>query len=648
MNSLTFVWLLALLIPIIIHLFYFRRFKLIDFSNLSVLREIKTAQMKSRKFKKILLLINRLFFVLMLLVFFLNLLAGTSHKSSEANYIYVDNTSSMFLPIYSAQTKLDAIIDVARIVLAQIDVDQYYYFFEGGGIQSTRLYGDDLVKNISQLEESSNASSFSEVVNDLEVLDETSHLMYFSDFQKNGLQIADQVQSNHRITLVRIEDESYFNAYVDSVYLESLYVNPDGLSTLNVVIGISGSIIENDSLPVRFISDDQLIATELVSGLEKTQIVSIDIDLAQLNSRKLKIVLGDQRVTFDNTYFAILPKYVQPVVTYVSVDNRNRYIESIFSNNVLFDFKHFQLEDIDYQRISRSDFLIVDGFESIPSFLRNFEGSTVLLIPTNAISISSYNDYLETNIMLQSSEGLQMQILPNFELALFSNIFTEVDSRTNFPNGLSLYQPSSYEDGYLLNGFGQSFLSSQKISDQSVLFFGSPLELAYTSLPIHSLFVPLMYQLVFKSVQLDPRLSYLADERFLTFNVPLAKEPKALIINSAEITYSPNYRLTQGKLLVEFPPNFNVTGYFNLINGADTLASFAVNRAKSESELSFYSVEELETFAENNDQINLIALSDFSSSSIFEENGTAETAAKFMLLLTIIFLVSETLLARFL
>jgi hypothetical protein len=167
-------------------------------------------------------------------------------------------------------------------------------------------------------------------------------------------------------------------------------------------------------------------------------------------------------------------------------------------------------------------------------------------------------------------------------------------------------------------------------------------------LEVHSLFVPLMYQLVFKSVQLDPRLSYLADERFLTFNVPLAKEPKALIINSAEITYSPNYRLTQGKLLVEFPPNFNVTGYFNLINGADTLASFAVNRAKSESELSFYSVEELETFAENNDQINLIALSDFSSSSIFEENGTAETAAKFMLLLTIIFLVSETLLARFL
>ena len=63
-----FLWAMAALaIPIIIHLFYFRRFKKVSFTNVRLLKEIKEETASRNKLKDLLILLSR-FLALALLI----------------------------------------------------------------------------------------------------------------------------------------------------------------------------------------------------------------------------------------------------------------------------------------------------------------------------------------------------------------------------------------------------------------------------------------------------------------------------------------------------------------------------------------------------------------------------------------------------
>ena len=57
----SFLWALGVLVlPIIIHLFYFRRFKKVEFTNVRFLKEIKEETASRSKLKNLLVLLSRL------------------------------------------------------------------------------------------------------------------------------------------------------------------------------------------------------------------------------------------------------------------------------------------------------------------------------------------------------------------------------------------------------------------------------------------------------------------------------------------------------------------------------------------------------------------------------------------------------------
>ena len=62
--------LFALLIPILIHLFNFRRHKLVYFSNTTVLRSIQQENAKTRKLKYLVTLLLRCLFITALVLAF--------------------------------------------------------------------------------------------------------------------------------------------------------------------------------------------------------------------------------------------------------------------------------------------------------------------------------------------------------------------------------------------------------------------------------------------------------------------------------------------------------------------------------------------------------------------------------------------------
>ena len=102
--------LLALSIPIIIHLFNFRKTRRVYYSSTQFLKNIKEASTSSLKIKHWLILASRLFFLTFLVLAFAQpFIPAQQHRSSDPDvYIYLDNSASMTNEVGTDFTALDA------------------------------------------------------------------------------------------------------------------------------------------------------------------------------------------------------------------------------------------------------------------------------------------------------------------------------------------------------------------------------------------------------------------------------------------------------------------------------------------------------------------------------------------------------------
>jgi hypothetical protein len=119
-NYPVFLWALAFLaIPVIIHLFNFRRTTRIFFSNVRFLKQIKQETTQKRKLKQYLILASRLLFLFFLVMVFAQpfLPAGEQLGSQREITIYLDNSFSMSAPVEEKVRALDAGAGFVREIL---------------------------------------------------------------------------------------------------------------------------------------------------------------------------------------------------------------------------------------------------------------------------------------------------------------------------------------------------------------------------------------------------------------------------------------------------------------------------------------------------------------------------------------------------
>ena len=95
----TFLWALAFLaIPVIIHLFYFRRFRKVYFTNVRFLREVKEDTSARSKLRNLLVLIARLLALAFLILAFVQPFIPQDNEvkaGRKAVSVFVDNSYSM-------------------------------------------------------------------------------------------------------------------------------------------------------------------------------------------------------------------------------------------------------------------------------------------------------------------------------------------------------------------------------------------------------------------------------------------------------------------------------------------------------------------------------------------------------------------------
>ena len=125
----SFLWALAALsVPVIIHLFNFRRTTRVYFSNTRFLKQVKEATSSKRKLKHYLILASRLLFLAFLVITFCQpIIPAEEQFGSTRNIVlYLDNSQSMSALMDDKTRGLDAAVSYARSIVEVFPADTRY------------------------------------------------------------------------------------------------------------------------------------------------------------------------------------------------------------------------------------------------------------------------------------------------------------------------------------------------------------------------------------------------------------------------------------------------------------------------------------------------------------------------------------------
>lgn len=670
-----FLWgLLALAIPIIIHLFNFRRTRKIYFSNNQFLKNVKEATTSKLKVKHLLILLARLAFITFLVLTFAQpYLPGKNSEEKSAGesplvYLYLDNSLSMSSELANGVRGIDQGVSfVDEIVSYYPRSTQYKLLTNGfGSFSRVAKSSEELTDIVSEVDLTGVARSTDEVLQKIQSDIQVSSLQgepisradvyLISDFQKSTTGEMSELGTDTtlQVNLVPVQSSFRQNVFVDSVYLANPFIMAGQTNELAVSLRNEGSE-EVEDLIVRLLINEQQVAsasTSINSFASETITFPLNFPLEQQN--QCRLVFEDYPVTFDNEFYFTLNLGNKINILEITPNlagnrlNSSTNVAKVYANEGVFNFQSYSIDNLDYSLLDNTDLLILNEIEGanqnasvLLPYIREFledEGHMVFILPSSG-DVSFLSEITRnTSLAAQrqtytDSTGVRTVTLANPDLAnpFFDNMFEGKADNFDMPFAVPLVNHNLPGNSLLSYKTGDPYLLSLRTpittSDQ-IFVFSTPLRQEFTSLYRHAIFVPVMYRLASMSKSLDVPLYYPMDENTLTLEASRLLDSASREASGQRYLYKlrhdeqeliPLQRVVNGRLLMEIPQNVVEAGFYDLVrteeaadaaNNAVDLLSLSFNNTEAESLVAQYTVNELTQRIEGMDQVSLYEAED--------------------------------------
>jgi hypothetical protein len=648
-----FLWALtALSIPIIIHLFNFRKTTRIFFSNTRFLQQVKQETTQKRKLKQLLVLASRLLFLLFLVLAFAQpFLPASEQLTSQRNLVvYLDNSYSMSAPVEQKVRALDAAIGYVREVVELFPTETRFKLITNDFAPFSNTYKSksEILDQLSQIRLSPLSRSFSEVVK--RIGDPGNTVFWISDFQKSTVGANLVLDSTWQIRLVPIEYQQTSNVFVDSIYLDNPFIIGGEKNTLRVRLRNEGPRTV-EGLVTKLTINGIQAATSSVT-IEPNSLIETSFDLARglKGFNKAVLSFSDFPVSFDNEFYFTLNYSGRLKIVEIKPDGRPTHVENVYGNKELFDFHGFAESNVDYSELANADLVIVNGINKIDNALnaalqlyRNNNGS-LLIIPGLQPDNNSYKELLNLSLT-KTVSPIPMELdKPDFQNPFFENVFEEKSAALAMPQAQKVLDWGADRSAILRFKNGQPYLS--RFNNTFVL--ASSLNREVSDLSSHAIFVPVMYRIAASGKKAERKPYYYLSASLVTVPADsLTGDEPARMKGAQELV--PSQRRLGDKLLLEIP-RFSINhGFYYVTHGRDTLDLLAFNLEKKESMLAQFAGEEVKTAIGGGNQVSIFkATSAETFSNEIKERYLGTPLWKYALILALIFLLAEVLLIRFL
>jgi hypothetical protein len=609
-----FLWgLLTLAVPIIIHLFNFRRYKTLYFSSLTFLQQIDQETKSTQRLKHLLVLIIRCLALAAMVIAFANPYIPVSDANGGGGKpvlaIYLDNSFSMTAKGTEGELLSEA-REMARKFIkdATLDTRILLNTNELNGIEQRLLTKVEALEYLDKIQPSSIVRQIDDVINWQRAFIDKQHqtqqrigsrqYVIFSDFQKvssNFSKLKKDEQAFYYPVQLRAQEAA--NLYIDTVWFTSPIQRIGENNELNIRIVNAGT---QDMSNVEVHLDVGGIQRDVFMDLPANEKVTTTVNYTEKTPgiKKGKLSVNDKQLFWDDDYFFSYQVKDRTKILLVNGENSSPAVAKVYALEPYYSVNTISQSGLSQDNIRQVDLVFLNGINELSSStvdqLKSFttSGGSLAIFPGSQCETGSLNSLLG-QINLPSlgkliTTGTRIEKLI-FDDPFFSGMFEKQKENVNLPTVNKAYSSSqqntngSFELIRMQNGMS---LLSRSGGSYNAFLFGSSLESGFGNITADALFPSMILRIAEMSQRKTPiALTIGKDSYFPLYDQPDTDKP--VHIQNGKIDFIPQTKTMGSMKYLSLSGNealeLLAAGTYNIL-AEETLGVLSLNFDRKESD----------------------------------------------------------------
>jgi hypothetical protein len=675
--------LLAVSIPVIIHLFNFRRFRRIYFTNVKFLEELQQQTRRQSQLRHILVMILRMLAITSLVLAFAQPyipLEKAGARPEKVNHVsvYIDNSFSME-SLSSGGPLLEVAKGKARELASSYQSSDLFALvtndFEGK--HQRWLSKDEFLQALDEIAISPNVRTVSEVIGrqrDMLYNTEKGRMFSYliSDFQEDMCDFQKVVPDSLVSTwLVPLNAAKKENLYIDSCWFASpVHQLNQGVKLMARVVNQSETDYEKVPLKLTVNGQQKAVASfDIPKGLYKD--IELPFTSYEPGFQYGTLEITDYPITFDDRLFMVYNVAGRIPVLSINGQSESQYLDALYGNDSAFLFVNNPYTNIDYNRLPDFNLVILNELKDLSSGLSqeltNYldNGGTVLIIPSPEMDMAAFQQFLSANGSNFYTELVKEDTRVSgvdTKNPVFSDVFerskedgTGEAENTDWPVVMSYYKlsrstmTSQLAVMTLLNGM--PFLTREMANNGKIFLLAVPLEDSYSNFASHAIFVPALYRIALLGAATDPLYYTIGkDDIIELYNSTLTGDKTLKIISMTDQSeFIPGQFSQNRRLDLRLNGQLKVAGHYQVKADQEVVKGLGFNYSRMESIMKFNDIQQLQEMVDRYLPGNSGILTDKGKplSDAIKEMNQGTSLWKLFIILALVFLGSEIALLRF-
>jgi hypothetical protein len=621
--------LAVILIPLLIHLFHFKRYKTVFFSSLTFLKSVEQNQKNTRKLKYWLIFTARaLAFSFLVFAFaqpFIPLKEESNKSGVNVIGIYIDNSFSM-TRIGVTGELFSQSRELAKSIVQDAPRTAQFVLLtnELSGSEKQTLTKAQFLEKIEKIKPTSLVRKAADVTNwweqwlvdnksnDLRIA--SSQLIYLSDFQQSTTGVLPKYKNWETLLYpVKLEPVNNGNLYVDSIWFATPVQKKEAKQTLYVRLRNEGETAVNTvDVNIRIGKIDRDVFADIPSNGSDT------VELSYFNNEIGKIQgsvkVNDRQMNMDDSYFFSYDVRKQSNVLIIDGESSVSNIDVVYGLDDFYKTTSVQQNQLTETQLKDKDLVVINGCNQISAnttdLLLEFanDGGSLLLFPGANTSIGGWNGLL-SRLKLPAFSQLQEKALTvrkiNTKDPFFDGVFERKPEQLNLPAVKKAYrlQSNSGSESIDLLTFqsGNSFFV-RGAGKFNVYLSATSLDQTYSSFTSNQLFSTLLLRIGELSQRQAPYYLIIGEDGSYPIDQPSNAE-QAVHLKKGDIDFIPtvfkkrqsNFISVQGLEAIRQLES----GNYSVVSGGEKLGALSINYNRSESRIASLNESEIMSTFEN-------------------------------------------------
>ena len=604
-------FLFSLLIPIVIHLFHFRKRKTLYFSSLRFIQFLEKEQQSTRKLKHLLVLLTRMLALAAVIFAFAQ---PQLQKDASANagkpalLIYLDNSFSMSA-IGTEGSLFSEGRELAKRMLQDVKADTRVLICSNQLNHSEQRFQSkaEALRYLDKLDIYALSRSLDDVLtwqqrqierhqSQKENLGQIQQI-FISDFQQSQAKLkAQKPEPNQAFYAYQLKAQQIQNAYIDSIWFAKPTHQRQTEQTLMVRVQNFGEQAKKRlELQVKIGKIKRTMFLQI--GANNSQIASFPYTEINKNFVQGEVQINDQQIHFDDTWYFSYEVPERTNVYLIEEANSSPNVARAYAVEARYNVQTSSPGEVAANTLAEADLIVLNGLDEISSGLRDDlstahqNGQRILIIPGENIRLNDYKPLLQALSLPElgplQSNALNLQRI-NDEDPFFKGVFEKKQERLNVALVKKAYgiqnQAQSSATPLLISRSGQALFMR---ANNTAFLFTTALQSSFGSLVNQSLFPTILLRCGEYASERYPAYAILGKDAQIKVRAKHQEEAPLRFI-SDQTEFIAQYIATPNQLRIQIGGSAALeklkAGIYEL-KGTEVLAQLALNNNRTESKL---------------------------------------------------------------